>query len=133
MVADMAATTHFKRQIAVGEMGDRLWFLENAWPETGQLELPSSSTLPRVGFSRPAFSAGLAATDWTWAIQLADYDNDGRLDVFTTNGTSRMFTDADHPITLAMMIGKGRRGPLEGGTLFQGAQSCIQKSGRHAV
>ena len=32
MVADMAATTHFKRQIAMGEMGDRLWFLENAWP-----------------------------------------------------------------------------------------------------
>ena len=31
MVADMAATTHFKRQIAMGEMGDRLWFLENAW------------------------------------------------------------------------------------------------------
>ncbi len=105
MVADMAATTHFKRQIAMGEMGDRLWFLENAWPRQVSRNTLFINT-PAGRFLETSFLAGLAATDWTWAIQLADYDNDGRLDVFTTNGTSRMFTDADHPITLAMMIGK---------------------------
>ena len=33
--------------------------------------------------------AGLDATDWTWSVRFGDLDNDGRLDLFTTNGTTR--------------------------------------------
>jgi len=105
MCADMAATTHFKRHLAMGEMGDRLWFLENAWPR----QVSRNTVFVNTGtdqFLETGFFSGLSASDWTWAVKLGDYDNDGRVDVFTTNGSSRMFTDADHPISLAMMIGK---------------------------
>ena len=36
--------------------------------------------------------AGVAATDWTWAVRLEDLDNDGRLDLFVTNGMNRDLT-----------------------------------------
>ncbi|MBD0259377.1 MAG: VCBS repeat-containing protein [Cytophagales bacterium] len=39
--------------------------------------------------------AGLAATDWSWAPLFADYYNDGRKDLFVTNGYLRDFTNLD--------------------------------------
>jgi hypothetical protein len=36
-----------------------------------------------------AYLAGIAATDWTWAVRLEDLDNDGRLDLFVANGMVR--------------------------------------------
>ena len=104
MSADMAATTHYKTHITLGEMGDRRWFLENAWPrQIGHNMLYLNTGTER--FMEVGFLANLAATDWTWAIKLADFDNDGRVDVFTTNGSSRMSTDADTPIMPSMLIG----------------------------
>ena len=103
--ADMMATTHYKWHISNGEMGDRRWFLENVWPrQTSHNTLFLNTGTEQ--FMEVAFLANLAATDWTWAIKLADFDNDGRVDVFTTNGASRMSTDADMPISLSMLIGK---------------------------
>jgi hypothetical protein len=39
--------------------------------------------------------AGLPATDWTWSVRLEDLDNDGRLDLFVTNGMNRESHNAD--------------------------------------
>jgi len=39
--------------------------------------------------------AGLAGTDWSWGVLLADFDLDGYKDVFVSNGILRDFTDAD--------------------------------------
>lgn len=39
--------------------------------------------------------AGLAATDWTWSPRLLDLDNDGRADLFITNGMLRDATHSD--------------------------------------
>ena len=39
--------------------------------------------------------AGLASTDWTWTIKFGDYDCDGLVDVFTTNGVGRNMNDSD--------------------------------------
>ena len=104
-VADMAATTHYKSKVTMGDMGDRRWFLENAWPrQIMRNNLFLNTGTPR--FMEAAFLCGLAGTDWSWAVKLADLDNDSRVDVFITNGASRMITDADITVTPQMLVGK---------------------------
>lgn len=46
-------------------------------------------------FSEIAYSAGVAATDWSWAPLIADFDNDGISDLYITNGYRHDFTDMD--------------------------------------
>lgn len=47
-------------------------------------------------FREIAWSAGVAATDWSWAPLFADFDNDGFQDLYITNGYRRDFTDLDY-------------------------------------
>jgi len=46
-------------------------------------------------FSEIAGMAGIAETDWSWSVLLADLDNDGWKDVFITNGLGRDPTNID--------------------------------------
>ncbi len=46
-------------------------------------------------FSEIAYSAEVAATDWSWAPLIADFDNDGISDIYITNGYRHDFTDMD--------------------------------------
>lgn len=49
----------------------------------------------RVVFSEIGQLAGVAATDWSWAPLLADFDNDGDRDLFVTTGYGEMVTHLD--------------------------------------
>ena len=53
-------------------------------PETG---LPT--------FSDVAFLGDLQETEWSWTPLMADFDNDGKRDIFVTNGFPRDVTDHD--------------------------------------
>ncbi|HEY9155058.1 MAG TPA: CRTAC1 family protein, partial [Opitutaceae bacterium] len=46
-------------------------------------------------FQEAAQMAGLARTDWTWGTRLEDFDNDGRVDLFLTNGMVRQYDNVD--------------------------------------
>ncbi|MEM9929124.1 MAG: VCBS repeat-containing protein, partial [Bacteroidota bacterium] len=46
-------------------------------------------------FSEVAQLTGMAATDWSWANLFADFNNDGRQDVFITNGLLRDIRNTD--------------------------------------
>jgi enediyne biosynthesis protein E4 len=46
-------------------------------------------------FSEVAFSAGMAATDWSWGALMCDLDNDGWKDIFIANGIYQELTDQD--------------------------------------
>ena len=46
-------------------------------------------------FSEIGQLAGIQATDWSWSVLLADFDNDGWKDMHVTNGIGRDFIDAD--------------------------------------
>ncbi len=46
-------------------------------------------------FSEVAFYTGMAATEWSWAPLIADYDNDGDKDVFISNGIKGATNDMD--------------------------------------
>lgn len=47
-------------------------------------------------FSEIAQLAGVSKTDWSWAPLFADFDNDGRKDLFITNGYKRDVRDVDY-------------------------------------
>ena len=102
-VADMAATTHQKdqRTMAVARSF-------NTDPPDGSErapQYPRNALYINTGtgrFLEGAFLAGLSATDWTWAVRLEDLDNDGRLDLFVTNGMHREVTNADLVMRVAM-------------------------------
>jgi enediyne biosynthesis protein E4 len=90
LVADMAATSHQRDQHLIADARGR---------DQESTEIPGSAPkyhrnalLLNTGtgyFQEGAFLAGVAATDWTWSVRLEDLDNDGRLDLFVTNGFPR--------------------------------------------
>ncbi|MEP7380380.1 MAG: VCBS repeat-containing protein [Gemmatimonadota bacterium] len=64
------------------------------WPQYARNTLQ----LNRGGlrFSEIGYQAGVAATDWSWAALFADLDDDGRKDLFITNGIVRRPNDLDY-------------------------------------
>lgn len=102
---DMAATTHYKAKISMGNMQDWRWGLENFWPRQAM----RNNFFLNTGagrFMEIAPMTGLAATDWTWGVRMADLDNDSRLDLFFTNGAARYFNNADIPVSEADQVGR---------------------------
>ena len=48
-----------------------------------------------ASFSETGQLSGISNTDWSWSALLADFDNDGRKDLYITNGIPRDFTSLD--------------------------------------
>ncbi len=61
--------------------------LNNGAVSNGDTSLPFFSEIGQL--------AGLAATDWSWSVLMADFNNDGWKDVHITNGIGRDFINAD--------------------------------------
>ncbi len=89
-VTDMAATSHEKDQHMMADSRSK-----RTDPPDGATGVPKydrNALLLGTGTGRyleAGFLAGVAATDWTWSARLEDLDNDGRLDLFLTNGFLR--------------------------------------------
>lgn len=47
-------------------------------------------------FSEVGMYAGIHATDWSWSALLLDFENDGRKDVFISNGINKRMNDMDY-------------------------------------
>jgi len=60
------------------------------------LQLNRGVTGGKLRFSEIGFLADIAATDWSWAPLFADFDNDGRKDLFVTTGIFRRPNDLDY-------------------------------------
>jgi hypothetical protein len=96
LVADMARTSRASDQRGMAKL--RAGLMENdARPEAAPQYMRNALFLNTgTGFMlEGAFLAGLEATDWTWTVRLEDFDNDGRVDVFLTNGMVRELDNAD--------------------------------------
>ncbi len=87
LVSDMAATSHQMDQHAIADARGRTEETPGSAPKYHR-----NALLLNTGtgaFQEAAYLAGVAATDWTWSVRLEDLDNDGRLDLFVTNGFPR--------------------------------------------
>lgn len=60
----------------------------------------------RQGFSEIGCMTGMYATDWSWAPLIADYDLDGKPDVFISNGIQRDLNDLDFFVFTADSINR---------------------------
>ncbi|HLO80070.1 MAG TPA: VCBS repeat-containing protein [Chitinophagaceae bacterium] len=47
-------------------------------------------------FSEVGFYAGIAASDWSWSALWMDFENDGKKDLFISNGIPRRLNDIDY-------------------------------------
>jgi hypothetical protein len=96
LVGDMAATSHEKDHRGMAYLRKPTGTLG---PErTSAPQYSRNALFINTGtghFLEAARLAGLAASDWTWAVRLEDLDNDGRLDVFITNGMNREHNNED--------------------------------------
>lgn len=94
LIADMAGSNHFKQKTAMGSMSSKQWFLDNARPSQ-QMRNSLYLNAGNGRFLEGAYLAGLANTDWTWAVRLCDFDQDGLNDAFFQCGMSRNFNEKD--------------------------------------
>lgn len=94
LAADMSATTHFMSKLMMGDMNDSRWFLQSAEPRQYMRNALYLNT-GTERFQEAAALVGLASTDWTWSVKFGDLDNDGRVDLFVTNGSANHSFDPD--------------------------------------
>ncbi|HEY1791607.1 MAG TPA: FG-GAP-like repeat-containing protein [Opitutaceae bacterium] len=87
LVADMAATTHRGDQHMLADARERTEEVPGVAPKLHHNVLLMNTGTGK--FREAAYLAGIAATNWTWTVRFADLDNDGRLDLFITNGFPR--------------------------------------------
>ncbi|MDA7877625.1 FG-GAP-like repeat-containing protein [Akkermansiaceae bacterium] len=109
LMADMSATSHYKNKLFMGAMGNGL---EKILQEPfGPRQLPRNAFYLNQGGARLleiGNMTGVSSTDWTWAVQAEDFDQDGWQDLFFANGMVREFTnsDADNVTDSKLLIGK---------------------------
>ncbi|MGI9239865.1 MAG: FG-GAP-like repeat-containing protein, partial [Verrucomicrobiales bacterium] len=104
VVADMGMTTHYKQKTTMGDMNIHKEFLDTAIPR----QTMRNTCMINTGtgrFIEAGYMAGLASTDWTWAVKCSDFDCDGRVDVFFANGMARKTNDSDRVMPLSFMFG----------------------------
>jgi len=87
--ADMAVLSHEKDQHDLATARSKQEDPKDpaTAPKYNHNALLLNTGTPRL--AEAAFLAGLAATEWTWSPLFEDFDNDGRLDLFVTNGFPR--------------------------------------------
>lgn len=97
VVADMVAPDNFRRKSLLNVM---VWDRYSTLVRYGyghQLQRNTLQINNRNGtFSEIGELAGVAATDWSWAPLLADFDNDGWKDLYVTNGYRYDVNDGDY-------------------------------------
>lgn len=97
-VVDMAASDHFQGKTLMQSMDvEGFWYFVNEREYQYQYMFNTLQLNNGNGtFSNIAALAGLLQTDWSWAVLLNDFDNDGWKDCYITNGYRRYSRDNDY-------------------------------------
>ena len=84
---------NYERYQAEREMGYEPEFMRNMLQLNNGCFHHGDTSIPF--FSEIGQLAGIQATDWSWSVLLADFNNDGWKDIHITNGIGRDFINAD--------------------------------------
>jgi len=84
---------NYDRYQAERNMGYEPQFMRNMLQLNNGNRRYGNATLPL--FSETGELSGVDATDWSWSVLLADFNNDGWKDIHVTNGIGRDFINAD--------------------------------------
>ncbi|NRA50072.1 MAG: CRTAC1 family protein, partial [Phaeodactylibacter sp.] len=96
MVVDMTAEDHYRRHANLAGLSyEKFWdFVDKGY----HFQYMFNSLNMNNGngtFSNQAQLAGIAQTDWSWAPLAADFNNDGRTDLYITNGLRKDVLNLD--------------------------------------
>ncbi len=114
-VLDMAASDHYRSKTLMASMDTRGFdILVNELKYHHQymfnaLQLDNGNHR----FSNIAHLTGLAKTDWSWAVLMADFDNDADKDVYITNGYRRYALDNDTRMRVVQAKRSYQQVPME--------------------
>ncbi|MEM1295102.1 MAG: VCBS repeat-containing protein [Verrucomicrobiota bacterium] len=107
LLADMLPKTHYMKKASMANMADRLDNIENAGGARQTMHNVLHINTGTDRFLEGAWMSGVAATEWTWAIRSADFDNDMRADIFFCNGVPRQFNHSDLPtLNHQLLVGR---------------------------
>ncbi len=97
MSVDMAAEDHVRSKRNMGGMSTKnFWDLVFVGFHYQYMFNGLQMNNGNGTFSEVGQVAGVSQTDWSWAPLFADFDNDGRKDLFITNGYKREARDNDY-------------------------------------
>jgi enediyne biosynthesis protein E4 len=84
---------NYERYESERAMGYEPEFMRNMLQLNNGSRFSGDTSIPL--FSETGRLAGIDATDWSWSVLLADFNNDGWKDMHITNGIGRDFINAD--------------------------------------
>jgi len=101
LVLDMLPSTNRRRKLMVNkpnynlsEYGKSIGYQPQYMRNTFQLNNGNANG-SGVHFSEVGQLMGISSTDWSWGALMADYDRDGKKDIFITTGYLKDMTDLD--------------------------------------
>ena len=109
-VVDMQSADHFRSKTNMPTMDEeQFWgYVKRGYNYqymTNVLQVNSG-----VGFfSDVGQYAGMSSTDWSWAILMADYNNDGNKDIFISNGINKDLRNNDFSMEFEEINQRGER------------------------
>ena len=96
VAVDMASESHFRSKTNMGSMRPATFWSNVAQGKHYQYMFNTLQLNNGNGtFSEIGQLAGISKTDWSWAVLLADFDNDGWKDLCITNGIKRDIRNND--------------------------------------
>ena len=100
-VVDMAGANHIRSKTNMPSMSPKAFY---GFVDKGYHYQYMHNTLQLNNgdntFSDISHMSGIAKTDWSWSLLMADYDNDTHKDIYITNGIKRDFRNNDYLQTL---------------------------------
>lgn len=99
MSVDMASEDHIRSKRNMGAMSTKsFWELVSLGMHYQYMFNGLQLNNGNGTFTEVSQLAGVSKTDWSWAPLFADFDNDGKKDLFVTNGYRREARDNDYTI-----------------------------------